>query len=285
MKKHLLKLTVLAVVFFSAATLQAQEYEEYTKPGVYTIGAAGTPYLMTLDAATGGLIWAERLTGDDAAFQEWSIQDHIAPASAGYVQITADITGLGKVRLGTTAELIVTDAEDITRATITVLSGDPVSDTEAADYGLDQFQRRKTGTNRGGNDALFVKPSGFAGNMNFGVAPTATGEPVVFEPGGIDKIEYKFIKDLPVVASVNTFGSDAFLISNPVNNQLTIKGATSKIEQLSLYSVLGSKVVTKTVSNSNGNINLNVSSLSKGLYILELSGSNGEKFTKKIIKQ
>lgn len=88
------------------------------------------------------------------------------------------------------------------------------------------------------------------------------------------------------VASVNTFRlDDAFSVSNPVNNQLTIRGAVSKVQRVSLYSILGSKVLNKSVYNANENIKLDVNSLSTGLYILELSGANGERFTKKIIKQ
>ena len=87
------------------------------------------------------------------------------------------------------------------------------------------------------------------------------------------------------VASVNTFRLDAFSVSNPVNNQLTIRGAVSKVQRVSLYSVLGSKVLTKSVYNANENIKLDVNSLSTGLYILEMVGVKGEKFTKKIVKQ
>ena len=86
-------------------------------------------------------------------------------------------------------------------------------------------------------------------------------------------------------ASVNTFGVEAFTISNPINNTLIIKGATSKVSKVNVYSVLGNTVLSKSVNNINGDISLNTSSLSKGLYIIEMTGNNGERFTKKIIKQ
>lgn len=85
--------------------------------------------------------------------------------------------------------------------------------------------------------------------------------------------------------STKSFGVDAFAISNPVNNQLTIKGATSKVSKISLYSVLGNKVLSKVISGGNAEIKFDVSALSTGLYILEMSGNNGERFTKKIVKQ
>ncbi|MEN8703280.1 MAG: T9SS type A sorting domain-containing protein, partial [Polaribacter sp.] len=71
----------------------------------------------------------------------------------------------------------------------------------------------------------------------------------------------------------------------PVSNQLTIKGATSKVSRLNVYSVLGNAVLSKVIDNQNGDISVNVSALSSGLYIVELNGENGERLTKKIIKQ
>ncbi len=88
------------------------------------------------------------------------------------------------------------------------------------------------------------------------------------------------------VLSTKSFGADAFIISNPVNNRLTIKGAaTSKVNEISLYSVLGNRVLSKTMNNVNGDINIDVNTLSTGLYIIKMSGDNGERFTKKIVKQ
>ncbi len=285
MKKHLLKLTLLAfVMLFGAETIQAQEYEEYTKPGYYTIGAAGTDFLLTIDGATGNLVWsATALTGDNAQLQQFAIQDHVTPAGAGYVQITAKFEGVGTWTLAAASTTVEADGKNIT---IVARAGDPVQvEALAGDHsGLDQFQRRKTGTSRGGNDALFFKTD-WSGGSRYGVVPTAEGDPFSFDGGGIDKIEFKFIKDIEATASVNTFGLDVFSISNPVNNQLTIKGATSKVNQLSIYSILGNKVMSKSLNNSNGDISVNVSSLSTGLYIVEMTGNEGQRFTKKIIKQ
>jgi hypothetical protein len=338
MKKQLLKLTMLALTFFSVSLINAQEYEEYTQRGLYTIGAAdGSGLLITIDSgAPGFLKWAAPIEGGSPT-QQFAITDHPAPMSAGYVQITAEIPGLGAVRLGTNAENIELDANGAPTKNITVImkQGAIVVDEEAADYGYDQFQRRKTGTSRGGNDALFIKVPG-QGGSRYGVT-AADGDPIKFDGGGIDKIEFKFISVLdadqdgiedhldkcpneagiedlvqgtdedgnPAVdadgnavmvpsdvhgcpegtASVNTFGVDAFVITNPVSNQLTIKGATSKVSRLNVYSVLGNAVLSKVIDNQNGDISVNVSALSSGLYIVELNGENGERLTKKIIKQ
>ncbi len=85
--------------------------------------------------------------------------------------------------------------------------------------------------------------------------------------------------------STQRFGVNAFSISNPVNHRLTVKGATSKVKEISLYSVLGNKVLSRSLYDVKGDIKLNVSSLSTGLYIVKMTGKNGERFTKKIIKQ
>lgn len=287
MKKQLLKLTLLAVVvFFSASTVNAQTKEEveWHKNGYYTIGIPGQNLFMTIDSSTGNLIWAEALTGDNIVLQQWAITDHITPSSAGLMQITAEVPGVGTFTMATAA---VGDpvARDLT---LIARPGGPVAvpTTLVDDYsGLDQFQRRRASTHFGGNNALFLRTPADTGSR-FGVIPTAAGEPVQFDGGGIDILEFVIQdRELPATASANTFGVDALSISNPVNNQLTIKGATSKVQELSLYSVLGNKVLSKTVKNVNGNINLDVNSLSTGLYILKVVGVNGERLSKKIIKQ
>lgn len=280
MKKQILKLTLLVVVFLSASTLKAQdeEFEEYTKVGFYTIGIPGEDLFITINGSNGKLEWAPLLPEADRATQTWAIQDHVTPSGTGYVQITAIIPDFGNFTMGTSPDNI--EGKNIT---LTFRAGDPISDATAENYGYDQFQRRKTTTNRGGNDALFIKVPG-EGGSRFGVAPSASGDPVQFDGGAIDKLEFKFVKDIET-ASVNSFGLNAFIISNPVNNFLTVKGAISKVSKISLYSVLGNKVLSKAVNNVNGDINIDVNALSTGLYILEMTGENGERFTKKIVKQ
>jgi hypothetical protein len=291
MKKQLLKLTLLAVVvFFSASTLQAQAL--YTVQGTYKLSTSGvTPVLyMTINGNTGALEWAEEITTGDDSGQIWAIADHRTQAGAGFVEITSNAGG---VDWTLTTSGVEADGKNLTLTVemrtpkeVAVLGGDL--------SGLDQFQRRKTKVNAegladsagsnpaAGNNSLFIKTPWESGSR-YGVVPAAAGEAVQFDGGGLDVLQYHLVEE--AVASVNTFGVDAFVISNPVSNQLTIKGATSKIQELSLFSVLGNKVLSKSVSNSNGDISLDVNSLSTGLYILKMVGVNGEKFSKKILKQ
>lgn len=299
MKKQLLKLTLLTFVFLYVSAVQAQADLLYTKAGFYKLGARGTNLFMTINSSSGALEWAEEITSGDTSTQEWLIQDHRTQAGSGFVEITAEVTGLGTFTMCTTDALIEKDGDgNVTKnITITVEFRSPKEVVVLSDdlTGLDQFQRRKAkvdangdadsgGSNPAdGNNALFIKIPGETGSR-FGVIPTAAGDPVKFDGGGIDVLDFHFVKD-PPVASVNTFGIDTFSISNPVKNELTIKGATSKVSKVALYSILGNTVLSKSVSNANGDISIDVSSLSTGLYIVEMNGANGERLTKKIIKQ
>ncbi|WP_299057396.1 T9SS type A sorting domain-containing protein [uncultured Polaribacter sp.] len=291
MKKQLLKLTMLAfVVLFSASTIQAQAL--WTVNGTYKISTSGlSPNLyMTIDASSGDLVWAEELADGADAAQIWSVIDHRSPASSGLMEITSDFGGIDWTM--TTAPANV--STDHPGYTITVEQRVPKT-VEAGDWsGLDQFQRRKAKVNSegladaggsnpsAGNNALFLQtPEGT--NSRYGVVPSAAGDAVVFDGGGIDVIQFHLVE--AAVASVNTFGADKFSISNPVSNQLTIKGTTSKVNQVVVYSLLGNRVLSKAINNGNEDISLNVSALSTGMYIVELNGENGERLTKKIIKQ
>ncbi|WP_296635394.1 T9SS type A sorting domain-containing protein [Polaribacter sp.] len=311
MKKQLLKLTLFAfVMLLSFSTLQAQAL--WTTNGTYKISTSGldTNLYLTINDQTGTLEWAEEKDGDDPT-QVWTVQDHRTPASTGLMEIFATIPELGNFTLTTTGV-----EADHPNYTLSVKAGDPLeveytaptggdtpddtSDDAPAVYfgdysGLDQFQRRKAKVNadgladsaganpEDGNNALFIKTP-WGGNSRYGIIPTAAGEAVQFDGGGIDVIQFHLVE--AATASVNTFGVDAFVIINPVsNNQLTIKGATSKVSRLNVYSVLGNTVLSKVIDNQNGDISVNVSALSSGLYIVELNGENGERLTKKIIKQ
>ena len=300
MKKQLLKLTLILAVLFSATAFQAQAL--WTTNGTYKISTSGldTNLYLTINASSGALEWAEELDGDNPT-QVWNVIDHRAPLSAGYMEIWANIPGVGDFSLAVDKSTITVD--DATglfdtndkNMTLTVVPGQPVGDETSDDYGFDQFQRRKAKVNAegfadsagsnpsNGNNALFVKPKGASGGSRYGVVPSAAGDPVEFDGGGIDVIQYHLIEE--AVASVNTFNTEEFSIANPISNELTIKGSTSEINKVVVYSVLGNQVLSKSINNNNGDININVSSLATGLYIVELNGVSGQRLTKKIIKQ
>ncbi|WP_396600656.1 T9SS type A sorting domain-containing protein [Algibacter sp. R77976] len=293
MKKITLKIS--AFLLLTMFALQVQGQALYTVEGTYKISTSGlSPNLyVTVNTSTGAVEWAEELPGDDE-LQLWTIQNHRTPASAGLMEITGNITGLGTITLCT--------GDDSAHPAQTLIArpGDPVSVaydgtsdpiSYSGDYsGLDQFQRRKakvnaegladaTGSNPSdGNNALFLRNT-LGTNSRYGVIPAAAGDPVQFDGGGIDVLQFHLVTPLSIV----DFDTSSIFISNPVNEVLSIKGLTDNVKQVSVYSLLGSEVLTKKLS-SKSDINLDVSGLSAGMYIVKLQGDNGS-FSKKIIKQ
>jgi len=71
----------------------------------------------------------------------------------------------------------------------------------------------------------------------------------------------------------NVFGADFSLYPNPTNGQFTIKtsGLTGNDIELKIYNVLGQQVFSQaqTIEN-NGEVNVDASGLSGGLYMIEL---------------
>ncbi|WP_298763434.1 T9SS type A sorting domain-containing protein [uncultured Polaribacter sp.] len=291
MKKQLLKLTLFVAVLFIASATQAQAIL-WTKDAIYRIGARGTTLFMTIDGTTTpvSLKWAEEITTGDASTQEFAIVGHRTPAAAGLMEITANVGG----NVWTMC-IDPTTVADYPNVTLTVEQRLPKEVEEADWSGLDQFQRRKAkvdangdpdaaGSNPAGavNNALFVQAGDALKNSRYGVIPSAAGDLVQFDGGGIDVIDYHFVRDLPT-ASVKSFSADAFTISNPVNNFLNISGETSKINKVNVYSILGGKMLSRKIDNQN-NVSINVNNLASGLYIVELVGESSS-FTKKIVKQ
>ncbi len=96
----------------------------------------------------------------------------------------------------------------------------------------------------------------------------------IFEP--VDEPEQ------PTFSTSDLKASD-FFVSNPVQNELNVRGLNSNtIESITIYDIIGKEVLNTSVNASQAT--LNISSLISGLYIVKLSNSTGS-FTTKIIKQ
>ena len=228
---------------------------------------------MTINLSTGVVEWQPEIGGNDEK-QVWTVTDHRTPASAGLMEITATITGLGTVTLAT--------GDDSGHPNVSLIArpGDPVSVTPlAGDYsGLDQFQRRKTNSGVSGNDALFLRNT-LGTNSRYGVIPSAAGDPVQFDGGGIDSLRFVQLS----ILSSEEFDTSSIFVSNPVNNELIIKGLPVEVKQISVYSLLGKEVLTQEV-DAQSNLNIGVSTLTSGMYLVKMSSDNGS-YTKKIVKQ
>jgi hypothetical protein len=94
---------------------------------------------------------------------------------------------------------------------------------------------------------------------------------------------YWFLEESSIVLSNDKFDTSSIFISNPVNNEISIKGLTSNVKEVSVYSLLGQKMITEEV-NAESSLTMDASSLSSGMYLVEMKGDNGS-FTKKIVKQ
>lgn len=281
MKKITLKISAFLLFAMCALQVQAQP-KLWTQDGTYKIGARGTNLFMTINGDTGALEWQTELPGDDPT-QVWAIVGHRTPASAGLMEITSKAGGLDWTMC------IASDA-GYPNVTLTVEQRLP-KEVAADDWsGLDQFQRRKakvdangdpdsTGSNPSeGNNALFIQaPAGT--NSRYGVIPSAAGDPVQFDGGGIDVIDYHFIAAL----STADFDTSSVFIANPVNDKLSIKGLTQNINSVVVYSLVGQEVISKKI-NGEPSLSLDISTLTKGVYIVDFKGENGS-FTKKIVKQ
>jgi hypothetical protein len=96
---------------------------------------------------------------------------------------------------------------------------------------------------------------------------------------------------LSVCTSFNVLGIDDYqlqniaLFPNPVKESLTITGIqnNSPVLNAKLVSITGKEIFKKRLTNSNNNINMQ--SLSTGIYFLDISTINGVKKVFKVIKQ
>ena len=93
----------------------------------------------------------------------------------------------------------------------------------------------------------------------------------------------RWIFEAATALSVNNFDENSISISNPVNDELTIKGITKNINEVSVYNLLGQKLISFN-NFDNQDIKLNVSSLVGGTYIVKIT-TEGNSISKKIIKK
>ncbi|NJM79496.1 MAG: T9SS type A sorting domain-containing protein [Flavobacterium sp.] len=88
------------------------------------------------------------------------------------------------------------------------------------------------------------------------------------------------ITDEEIVSSEET---DSIIIyPNPSKNLITLTGLSQNKSEISIYNLMGLKLISKTVSN---NSSIDLSSLSAGNYILMISTENNSPVTKTFIKE
>lgn len=87
-----------------------------------------------------------------------------------------------------------------------------------------------------------------------------------------------------VVLSTSKVDYNTINISNPVKNNLEIRNINSELKEVSVFNLLGSKVLHNKLNGNKKSISIDVNFLSKGVYIVKLSGENSS-FSTKIIKE
>ena len=72
---------------------------------------------------------------------------------------------------------------------------------------------------------------------------------------------------------------------NPVQNELTIKNSRGiQINTIELFDISGRRVKNILVNQNNTNMNINLSDLSNGVYIINIISDNGQ-LSKRLIKK
>lgn len=269
MKKITLKITAFLFLALLSFQTQAQEATPFSgTTGVYKVKVVGEDLFLTINFTNGAFTYEAEKSGDDDT-QKLVISAH---PDGDHFAITSVVTQAGALQ--------VVDVADA-GSPLAFLGNAPGAATqEGAPVQQDKWN---LGRNGGASWFLESDKTGTGYETLAAKRRVQTAEPntpVILGGGGPVLFEYILLE---AILSTKSFSADAFTISNPINSQLTIRGAVSKINKVNVYSILGSQVLTRNIDNQD-NININVGSLASGLYIVELVGEN-RSLTKKIIKQ
>ncbi|SNR70883.1 Por secretion system C-terminal sorting domain-containing protein [Lutibacter agarilyticus] len=259
MKTKLHKTLLFLLVTVFALQVQGQAFVTGTL-GTYKIKVQGTNLYLTQSTTTDAVTYETEVIGSDT--QLFIINDH---PDLEYYSITSKIVGKGAL------ETLSIDTDKPALGCKGNLAG-----------GVGQ--QDKWNLTRGVGTQIFLESdptdTGWDGKSKRRFQDYAEGAPALLNGGTAVAFDWIFVEGLTL--SNEEFDTSAFFMSNLVNDQLTIQGLPSNVKQIAVYSLLGQKLITKEVSSES--LNMNVSSLKTGMYIVDFIGENG-RFTKKIIKQ
>lgn len=118
--------------------------------------------------------------------------------------------------------------------------------------------------------------------LNFGSVPNPATTPYT-DIWVLETAAGAEVTEIPAPTLSNKeFDVSSIFISNPVQNELSVKGLTSNVKEISVYSLIGSLVLQSKV-NGESSVKFDISLISSGMYIVKLAGDNVS-FSKKIIK-
>lgn len=100
----------------------------------------------------------------------------------------------------------------------------------------------------------------------------------------IDLLESYDLNPSSIDESVNSGQFDIF--PNPVMEQLTIQTASSeRIVAIKIFSLTGQEVFGRNTTQASSNLQLNLSNLNKGVYLLSVEYSSGDRYSRTFIKK
>lgn len=257
MKKITFKISAFLLLTFFGHQVQGQAFPGVA--GAYQIKVQGENLYLTQSTTSDAITYEAEIPGSSA--QVFDINNH---PDGDFFSITSGVPGKG-----------VVEVLDIMSAS----SGIGSKSNVAGGAG----QQDKWNPTRGSGTQIFLESSA-AGTAWDGSAKrrlqgfSASGAAVI---GGGAAVAFDFI---PLGAlSTQKFDASSMFISNPVSNQISIKGLTPSINTVTIYSLLGTQVLSSKIG-AQSSLNIDATKLTSGMYIVVLSGE-GEQFTKKIIKQ
>ncbi|KAA5824096.1 T9SS type A sorting domain-containing protein [Algibacter amylolyticus] len=122
-------------------------------------------------------------------------------------------------------------------------------------------------------EAQYIKLIGF-GRFN------STGDTRKSQWNAIGEIEFYGSESLSV--NDNQM-SNLNIYPNPAKNSISIEHLNATITSLSIYNIQGRKVLEQPLKNSDSKIEINISSLVNGLYLLTIKDENGAQASRKIV--
>ena len=104
--------------------------------------------------------------------------------------------------------------------------------------------------------------------------------------GIIEVLETYNLSVSAVNDDLSTVKTDFTFFPNPVENQLNIRTSINEnIKQIKIYQLTGQEILSKSYSNTSVENTLDVSFLNKGIYLLSVEFSHGQRIAKTFIKQ
>ncbi|SEQ78329.1 Por secretion system C-terminal sorting domain-containing protein [Hyunsoonleella jejuensis] len=263
MKKITLKISLFLLLSMFVLQVQGQAFDG--TPGIYKIRVNGSsPELfVTQDSGVNNAKYQVAATAGNENTQLFTIVAH--PSGTNW-SITSQMTGEGALQPNDTSGTSST----MGFGTEAIASGQ--QDRWEIRNGTRLFlDSDDTGTGWEGSTAkrrIQVNSGGIAADKS------------MFMAGGTQAV-FDFILEQSL--STEAFDASSIFIANPIKNQLTVKGLTSNISQVAVYSLLGQEVMSRQL-NGESSLSLDVSALTSGMYIVNFKGENGS-LTKKIVKQ